>query len=105
MQIVALSFLGFAVLVVAIVLAPKRHNTMPVSERAVDRLLRLAAWLEHVAIAWDAAILRYRMERRMLSIQMDSTRERERRAKTVECPHCVRGQKKYTTEPCEFCAG
>ena len=45
-----------------------------------DEIARLAAGKGAArGAAWDAAILRYRLERRAVSITMDSTRERESR--------------------------
>jgi hypothetical protein len=49
----------------------------PLSERVCLAMLRFAAWLENVGTAYDAAILRYRMERRLVCIEMASTAERQ----------------------------
>jgi hypothetical protein len=69
--------LGFAVLAL-LMLAPQRYAGMPLSERAVLSLLRLAGWIERTATAWDAAILRYRMEKEVTVIELESTRCRVR---------------------------
>jgi hypothetical protein len=63
--------IGFAVLVIT--LLPRR---LPLSEALVLAALHLAAWIEHTATAMDAAIVRYRMERRLLCIEMESTTTR-----------------------------
>ena len=67
--------IGFAVLAL-VTLAPRRYSGMPLSERAVMSLLRLAAWIERIATAMDAGLLRYRLERATLVIEMESTRQR-----------------------------
>jgi hypothetical protein len=73
--IAALFILAF--LVIAAMAAPRRSNRLPATEQFVLSLLQVAAWVEHTAIALDAAILRYRMERQTFSIEMESTRARE----------------------------
>lgn len=70
---VLLSAAFFALLL----LGPKRGGKLPWSERACLALFRLAGWIERTATAWDAAILRYRMEKATSYIEMESTRHRE----------------------------
>lgn len=81
MQILYWLLLFGAIAGALLVFAPSRGEGRPLSERLVLRLLLLAAWLEHVATAWDAAIVRYRLERALLCIEMQSTSEREGRAR------------------------
>ena len=69
--------LGFLVLAL-VTLAPRRYTGMPLSERAVLSLLRLAAWMERTGCAWDAAIVRYRMEQETTVIELESTQRRVR---------------------------
>ena len=69
--------LGFLVLAL-VTLAPRRYTGMPLSERAVLSLLRFAAWIERSATAWDAAIVRYRMEQESTVIELESTQRRVR---------------------------
>jgi hypothetical protein len=72
--------LGAAAMLLAIViLAPRRGSGLPAVERGCLTLFRLAAWLERLGSAWDAAIVRYRLERMALVIDLASTREREGR--------------------------
>ncbi len=56
--------------------APRRRQHLPATEQLVLSLLHLAAWIERTATALDAAIVRYRIERRCLVIEMESTRAR-----------------------------
>lgn len=56
--------------------APRREGRMPVTERAIRALIHVAAWLEHIATALDAGLLRYRAERRLLLIELASTEAR-----------------------------
>jgi hypothetical protein len=70
--IVAIVFATWLILRAAV----KSNRKYPISERACLLILRFAAWAEAVATAYDAAILRYRMERRAASIEMASTAER-----------------------------
>ena len=63
-----------AFLILRSIVASNRAH--PLSERACRLVLRFAAWLECVGAAWDAAILRYRMERKMVSITLASTATR-----------------------------
>ena len=67
--------IGFLALAVAMA-APRRKGRLPASEQFVHSLLSLAAWIERTATAIDAGILRYRLERRILVIEMESTRAR-----------------------------
>lgn len=77
--------IAFACLVgfgaVTLLMLPRRGCQMPLSERLCRRLLLLAAWLEHVSVSWDAAIVRYRLERNVNRVgALESTRLRESRA-------------------------
>ena len=75
-EFVVLGALGLAAVSIIAASNRKRSGGLPLSERMVLTMLRLAAWLERVATAWDAAIVRYRMERKLTVIEMESTRER-----------------------------
>lgn len=77
MKTMAVLAVAFATLVVALILSLKNdRQRMPLSERAVHGLLSLAAWIENSATAWDSAIVRYRRERRLVRIVMESTAQR-----------------------------
>ena len=52
------------------------NRNYPLSERACLTLLRACAWRYAVGAAWDAGILRYRMERELTDIEMKSTTAR-----------------------------
>jgi hypothetical protein len=71
-----LSFVGIGL---AFILVTSRERRLPLSERAVLTLLRLAAWLERIGAAWDSAIVRYRLEGMATTICLESTAEREGR--------------------------
>ena len=53
------------------------NRKSPFSERLARFLLQLSAWLRCTGVACDAAILRYRCERRVPVPGLDSTAERE----------------------------
>ena len=80
----SLSTLEFSFVTVACVFATwfilraaaKSNRKYPFSERFCLLILRFASWLECCGIAYDACILRYRMERRVVSIEMASTAAR-----------------------------
>jgi putative Mn2+ efflux pump MntP len=75
MMMAILLVLGFVVLAVFMA-APRRKHRLPATEQFVLSLLHLSAWIERTATAMDAAIVRYRIERRCLAINMESTRTR-----------------------------
>ena len=68
-----IGFLGLAFLMAA----PRRKTRLPATEQFVRSMLHLAAWIERTATALDAAIVRYRIERRALVIRLESTEQRE----------------------------
>lgn len=72
----AMILVGALVALVFWMAAPRRRQPLPATEQFVLSLLRLAAWIERTATALDAAIVRYRIERRCLVIEMESTRAR-----------------------------
>ena len=74
---IAASAILIAFLALVIVMAaPRRKGRLPASEQFVHSLLSLAAWIERTATAIDAGIVRYRLERRILLIELESTRAR-----------------------------
>jgi hypothetical protein len=60
------------------------HRHLPLSERVCLRLLELAAWLDDLGSAWDGAILRYRHERQLTQVVMESTAERQSHLRAIE---------------------
>lgn len=74
--VITLVLAGAAFLIAHRSRAQPKREPMPMSEYLVFLLLRFAAWMERTATAMDAAIVRYRMERRTLSIHLESTRAR-----------------------------
>jgi hypothetical protein len=72
-----LIMLAIAAVALLAVAAVGRPSHMTVAERLIYRLLQFAAWLETVGTALDAALLRYRMERSVVMIELASTRQRE----------------------------
>jgi hypothetical protein len=73
---ILLSFVGVGL---AVILVTSGERRLPLSERAVFTLLRMAAWLERIGAACDSAIVRYRLERMATTICLESTSEREGR--------------------------
>lgn len=67
-----LAFLALAMLMAA----PRRRSGLPPSEQFVTSLMHIAAWIEHIGCALDSAIVRYRMERQQLVIELESTQKR-----------------------------
>ena len=68
--------LGITLIVMAAggcwLLLPKL-NQNPLSERACLTLLQFAAWVRAIGVSWDAAILRYRLERNSITTSLKST--------------------------------
>lgn len=75
LELILLLLAGAAALLA--VMAIGRPSPMPLVERAIYRVLAVAAWLEDVGTALDAALLRYRIERKFVQIELESTRHRE----------------------------
>ena len=73
---IVIGFLALAVAMGAPRRKGRRKGRLPASEQFVHSLLSLAAWIERTATAIDAGIVRYRLDRRMLCIDMESTRAR-----------------------------
>jgi hypothetical protein len=53
-----------------------RPSHLPLAERIIYRVLAFAAFCERLGTALDCGLLRYRLERRLVVIEMESTRQR-----------------------------
>ena len=73
---IALLLILAALALLVPMVAPRRHNRLPATEQFILSLLHIAAWIKRTGTAMDAGLVRYRVERRALTIQLDSTRGR-----------------------------
>jgi hypothetical protein len=67
-----LAFMALAMLM----LGRRRSTGLPPSEQFVSSLMHIAAWIEPIGCALDSAIVRYRIERKRLVIELESTQKR-----------------------------